>query len=248
MEKIGNDEVRVRVLHYGVERLPNRTSAWPKPRARRSSASTSAPMRPRATRPTRRASNPLLLGDLRPCGRREGGGLWPAGCPRSARTSSAMPRSRRSSRSRASQCRRLSGDRRGRPSFRRRAPAARRRGDPRKARSRRSSASRTRSRKVQSGQECGMAFENYEDIRKGDVIENLRTRRGRALAGVIAFTGSAKGALRAPFFFARMSLYYQVAPRGLTHDREDIRFPQRPAGRLCPQAGGRKAAMPASAP
>jgi translation initiation factor IF-2 len=24
---------------------------------------------------------------------------------------------------------------------------------------------------VQSGQECGMAFENYEDIRVGDVIE-----------------------------------------------------------------------------
>jgi translation initiation factor IF-2 len=24
---------------------------------------------------------------------------------------------------------------------------------------------------VQSGQECGMAFENYEDIREGDVIE-----------------------------------------------------------------------------
>ncbi len=24
---------------------------------------------------------------------------------------------------------------------------------------------------VQSGQECGMAFENYEDIRAGDVIE-----------------------------------------------------------------------------
>ena len=24
---------------------------------------------------------------------------------------------------------------------------------------------------VQSGQECGMAFENYDDIRKGDVIE-----------------------------------------------------------------------------
>ena len=24
---------------------------------------------------------------------------------------------------------------------------------------------------VQSGQECGMAFENYDDIRQGDVIE-----------------------------------------------------------------------------
>ena len=28
---------------------------------------------------------------------------------------------------------------------------------------------------VQSGQECGMAFENYDDIRKGDVIEIFET-------------------------------------------------------------------------
>jgi translation initiation factor IF-2 len=27
---------------------------------------------------------------------------------------------------------------------------------------------------VASGQECGMAFENYEDMRKGDVIECYR--------------------------------------------------------------------------
>jgi translation initiation factor IF-2 len=26
-------------------------------------------------------------------------------------------------------------------------------------------------REVQSGQECGMAFENYQDMRVGDVIE-----------------------------------------------------------------------------
>ena len=31
--------------------------------------------------------------------------------------------------------------------------------------------SKMKSRKVQSGQECGMAFENYEDIRNDDVIE-----------------------------------------------------------------------------
>ncbi len=37
-------------------RSPRPMSAWPKPRARRSSASTSAPMRRRATPPTRRAS------------------------------------------------------------------------------------------------------------------------------------------------------------------------------------------------
>ena len=26
-------------------------------------------------------------------------------------------------------------------------------------------------KEVQSGQECGMAFENYDDVRKGDIIE-----------------------------------------------------------------------------
>ena len=31
-------------------------------------------------------------------------------------------------------------------------------------------------REVQGGQECGMAFENYEDIREGDVIEIFETR------------------------------------------------------------------------
>jgi translation initiation factor IF-2 len=30
-------------------------------------------------------------------------------------------------------------------------------------------------REVQAGQECGMAFENYEDIREGDVIEIFET-------------------------------------------------------------------------
>ncbi len=35
---------------------------------------------------------------------------------------------------------------------------------------------------VQSGQECGMAFENYEDVRAGDVIEIFeRTEVERAL-------------------------------------------------------------------
>jgi translation initiation factor IF-2 len=28
---------------------------------------------------------------------------------------------------------------------------------------------------VRAGQECGMAFENYEDIREGDVIEIFTT-------------------------------------------------------------------------
>ena len=32
-------------------------------------------------------------------------------------------------------------------------------------------------REVQSGQECGMAFENYDDIREGDVIEIFETEQ-----------------------------------------------------------------------
>ena len=31
-------------------------------------------------------------------------------------------------------------------------------------------------KEVQSGQECGMAFESYEDIRKDDVIEIFTTQ------------------------------------------------------------------------
>ena len=31
-------------------------------------------------------------------------------------------------------------------------------------------------KEVQGGQECGMAFENYEDIREGDVIEIFETQ------------------------------------------------------------------------
>ena len=37
---------------------------------------------------------------------------------------------------------------------------------------------------VQVGQECGMAFESYDDIREGDVIEIFETEFGRAPAGL----------------------------------------------------------------
>jgi translation initiation factor IF-2 len=30
---------------------------------------------------------------------------------------------------------------------------------------------------VQVGQECGMSFENYQDIRKGDIIECYRVEK-----------------------------------------------------------------------
>jgi hypothetical protein len=44
LEKVGNDEVRVRVLHSGVGAITDSDVGWPRPRRRRSSGSTSAPM------------------------------------------------------------------------------------------------------------------------------------------------------------------------------------------------------------
>ena len=41
---------------------------------------------------------------------------------------------------------------------------------------------------VQSGQECGMAFAGFQDIKAGDQIECFTARRGQALAGVILST------------------------------------------------------------
>ena len=32
-------------------------------------------------------------------------------------------------------------------------------------------------KEVRAGQECGMAFENYQDIREGDVIECYRVEQ-----------------------------------------------------------------------
>jgi translation initiation factor IF-2 len=34
-------------------------------------------------------------------------------------------------------------------------------------------------KEVQSGQECGMAFENYQDMREGDIIECYRVEEVR---------------------------------------------------------------------
>ena len=34
-------------------------------------------------------------------------------------------------------------------------------------------------KEVQSGQECGMAFENYQDMREGDIIECYRVEEIR---------------------------------------------------------------------
>ena len=48
-------------------------------------------------------------------------------------------------------------------------------------------------REVPAGQECGMAFANYQDIRAGDVIEcfNVETVDADALSSVFSYPGSA---------------------------------------------------------
>ena len=57
------------------------------------------------------------------------------------------------------------------------APHPRQRRRPRGQAVARSSASRTRRARCVAGQECGMAFENYQDMRAGDVIECYRVEK-----------------------------------------------------------------------
>ena len=80
MEKIGNEEVRVRVLHHGVGAITESDVGL--------AEASGAPVigfnvsgqcaRAQLGQPEGRR-DPLLLGDLRPRGRREGSGLGPAG-------------------------------------------------------------------------------------------------------------------------------------------------------------------------
>jgi translation initiation factor IF-2 len=60
--------------------------------------------------------------------------------------------------------------------WRRRPPDPRQRCHPRRQ-AQDAQALQGRSAEVNGGQECGMAFENYEDIRAGDVIECFRVER-----------------------------------------------------------------------
>src|SRR5690606_436377 len=58
-------------------------------------------------------------------------------------------------------------------------------------------------KEVQDGQECGMAFENYEDIRAGDVSECFRVEAVQRLrlAGRTSMYRKGRGASRALFVF-----------------------------------------------
>ena len=140
--------------------------------ARRSSASTSAP-----TRPARAAANQKgveiryysIIYDLVDDIKAAASGLLKAEV---RERSSATPRS--------CEVFKVIGRRQGRglPGHRgrgaqvgRRAPAARQRGDPRGHAEDAEALQGPGAARCSSGQECGMAFENYEDIREDDVIE-----------------------------------------------------------------------------
>jgi translation initiation factor IF-2 len=171
MEKIGNDEVRVRVLHYGVGAITESDIGL--------AEASGAPVigfNVRANAPARNSANQKgveiryysVIYDLVDDVKAAASGLLG---PRFARTSSATPRSRRSSASPASA--RSPGCLVTEGVARRSAGVRLLRDDVVIHEGTLKTLKRFKDevKEVQSGQECGMAFENYDDIRKGDVIE-----------------------------------------------------------------------------
>ena len=172
MEKIGNDEVRVRVLHSGVGAITESDVGL--------AEASGAPVigfNVRANAPARNSANQKgveiryysviydLVDDVKAAA------SGPVCRPRCARTSSAMPRSRRSSRSPASARWRVASSPRA---WRAAPPACGFCSDDvviHEGTLKTLKRFKDEVAEVQSGQECGMAFENYEDIREGDVIE-----------------------------------------------------------------------------
>ena len=172
LDKMGTDEVRARIIHAGVGGITE-SDVGPRRDLRRGGARLQRARQragPRGRR-ARRRRDPLLRRDLRPGRRGE------AGHVRHARADDTrdLPR----------QCRdpggvhHLQGRQGGRLPRHRGQGRARRPGpaDPRQRRGPRGqavdarSASRTRCARSTAGQECGMAFEDYQDMRQGDVIE-----------------------------------------------------------------------------
>ncbi len=175
LEKLGTDEVAARVIHAGVGGITESDITLAEAsKAAVIGFNVRAHKEAREAAETARHRNPLLQHHLQPRGRREGGHVRPAGAdpardharqcarsgkcstsPRSARSpAAASPTARSSAASMCASSATMSWCT--------------------KASCRPSSASRTRSRKSLAGQECGMAFENYQDMRAGDVIECYR--------------------------------------------------------------------------
>ena len=179
--KLGNDEVKVRVLHSA--RRPDHRDRHPAGQGvgcrdrRVQRARHVAGARPGAARGR---GHPLLLDHLRGRGRHREAGTR-ASSPRcSARSSWATRRSCRSSRSRrlgkVAGCRITEGVvKRGC----RRAPAARRRGDPPGRAQHPAPLQGRRAAKWRNGYECGMSFANYDDMRVATRSSASRSRRWR---------------------------------------------------------------------
>ena len=133
MEKIGNDEVRVRVLHSGVGAITETDIGLAEASGApvmgfNVRANTSA----RNTANQKRRRDPLLFCDLRPCGRRESGGFWFAFRGNQRDLHRLRPDQRRLQSLQRGQGCGLSGHRRCGAAFCWRASVARQRGDPRR--------------------------------------------------------------------------------------------------------------------
>ncbi len=174
LEKLGTDEVAARVIHSGVGGITESDVTLSHSIRRRDHRLQRA--RPqgsaRAGR-TRQRRDPLLQHHLRPRRRREEGDVRPAhaGAARDHARQRDDPRSLQ--RLEGRQGRRLPRHRRQGRARRGRASHSRQRRRPR-GQADQLKRFKDDAREVTAGQECGMAFENYQDMRQGDVIECYR--------------------------------------------------------------------------
>ena len=175
LEKLGTDEVaRPHAACPASAASPNPTSRWRQASAPRSSASTCAPTRKRARRPKRdgveiRYYN--IIYDLVDDVKKAMSGLLAPTLRETMLGNAQILESLQHLQGR--QGRRLPRHRRQGRARRQCAP------DPRQRRHPRGQAVALKRfkddvKEVRAGQECGMAFENYQDMRAGDVIECYR--------------------------------------------------------------------------
>jgi translation initiation factor IF-2 len=118
-----------------------------------------------------RRRDPLLLDHLRPRRRGESGHVRPARTDEEARSSSATPRSSRSSTSRSRARSRAASSRKARSSAAPRFACSATRPSFHEGTLAILKRFKDDVKEVPAGQECGMAFANYQDIREDDEIE-----------------------------------------------------------------------------
>ncbi len=183
LEKLGTDEVAARIIHSGVGGITESDVTLAEAVGRRDHRLQRARQHAGARgRRARRRRDPLLQHHLRSRRRREAGDVRPAGADAARDHSSATPRSWRSSTSPRSARSPAAASPKARSSA---APAVRLiRDNVVIHEGKLSTLKRFKDevREVPAGQECGMAFENYQDMRDGDVIECFRVEARAALA------------------------------------------------------------------